>query len=238
MADFELRWRKRPGPVTKALGAIGVVALVNSLGDQELDEPDPKVVWHTARSSALRSLAVELASAGRDDPRAVGELARAAGRHVKELRRAAATIRSGGWAEEDLVGCRANRLLVAAATGRPFAPIPEAQLAWFDRVRVLGEVARLPAPLAMAFAELASDEPELSAIEDDIRRIAASPEFAAMDGERRNDAVSDLSYDRLAGIRERTSIPIVRTHAAWCVARDHLFAVAALPIPGTGSAGV
>jgi hypothetical protein len=67
MADHGLRWRKAPGPVTKVFGAIGAAALLHSLGDQELDAPEPKLVWHTDRSSQLRALAFRLAEEGRDD---------------------------------------------------------------------------------------------------------------------------------------------------------------------------
>jgi hypothetical protein len=140
MADHGLRWRKTPGPVTKVLGSVGVSALVQSLGDQELDEPSPKVVWQTPRSSQLRALAFELAEAGRDDPEAIGELVRAAGRHPKELRRAAATIRADGLTEEEVVAFRANQLLVAAASGRTVEPMSAEKLAWFAEKRHLARV--------------------------------------------------------------------------------------------------
>jgi hypothetical protein len=133
MADDGLRWRKVPGPLSRALGSIGVSALVQSLGDQELDAPSPKVVWQTDRSSQLRILAFDLADVGREDPDAINELVRVAGRHPKELRRAAATIRADGLADEDLVGFRANRLLIAAASGRNPEPVSAEQLARFSR---------------------------------------------------------------------------------------------------------
>lgn len=131
MVDDGLRWRKVPGPVSKALGSLGVSALVQSLGDQEVDEPSPRVVWHTGRSSQLRALAFELAEFGREDPEAVAVLSRAAGRHPKELRRAAATIRAEGLVDGDVVAFRANRLLVAAASGRVIEPMSTEQLARF-----------------------------------------------------------------------------------------------------------
>ncbi len=236
MTDVELQYRKSPGLITRALGAIGVGALLQSLGDQELDAPDPKVVWHTERSSALRALAMALAESGRADSSAVRELAAAAGRHPKELRRAAATLRSGGWAEEDLVSCRANRLLVSAATGQPVEPVTQAELAWFARLRALGEVVPEPAALAAAFGELAAEEPELAVLEREVLLVAAGPEFVALDDEERHAVIAGDPSDRLRGIREGTSARIVRTHAAWSVERDHLFAVAGLAVPGAASA--
>jgi hypothetical protein len=141
MADDGLHWRKVPGPLSKVLGSIGVSALVQSLGDQELDAPSPKVVWQTRRSSQLRELAFDLAEVGREDPEAIGELVKAAGRHNKELRRAAATIRADGRTDEDLVAFRANRLLVAAASGRSVEPITAEQLESFAKKRELADVA-------------------------------------------------------------------------------------------------
>jgi hypothetical protein len=168
MADDGLRWRKVPGPVTKLLGSIGVSALVQSLGDQELDAPVPKVVWQTERSSRLLEMAFGLVEVGREDTEATGELVKAAGRHRKELRRAAATIRADGRTDEDLVAFRANRLLVAAASGRLVEPMSAEQLESFARNRELADVSREIAP-----------------------RIADGTESATKNKELRNDEVTD-----------------------------------------------
>jgi len=231
MADDGVRWGKAPGPVTKVLRIIGVAALVHSLGDQELDAPVPKVVWHTDRSSRLRALAFRSAAEGRDDTEAVRELVRVAGRHAKELRRAAATIRVDAWVDEDLAAFRANRLLVAAATGRPVESVSAERLAWFGRVRALADVPPEEAPLAVAFAELVALEPALAELEVEVRAMVGSTEFAAMDGERRDGAVAGACDDRLEAIAEGTGAPLIRTHAARYIVRGHLCAIGGRPVP-------
>jgi hypothetical protein len=220
MADFELRFRKRPGPIARMLGTIGEAALLQSLGDQELDEPEPKVVWHTERSAALRSLAFELAEAGTDEREAVEELARAAGRHPKELRRAAATVRAEGLAVEDETGCRVDRLLVAAATGGEVEPVTPDEAAWFAQVRALAAL-----PIAAGFAALAAQEPELVVLADQVRWADGTP---GPDGG--HDGIGDEGpvdrVDRgLDAVTGRTSSRLVRTRAARRIARDHLLSI-------------
>jgi hypothetical protein len=227
VADHELRWRKSPGRITRALGAIGVGALVHSLGDQELDAAEPKVVWHTPRSSSLRDVAVELAAEGRDDHEAVGVLTRAAGRHTKELRRAAATIRSEGRHREDLACARADRLLVAAATGRAVDPLTAVQLAGCLRV---GEL--LAAPPDEGFAALVREEPGLVGLAREVRQLTEEPAYGELDDRERCEAFDDAVADRLAGIVARSPAPLVRTQAATAVVRAHLRTVAGLPPPG------
>jgi len=231
MVDYGLRWKKAPGPVAKVLGSIGSVALLRSLGDQELDEPVPKVVWHTDRSMRLRELAFRLVEEGRDDPEAVDDLAKTAGRHGKELRRAAATIRADGLVGEDLAAFRANRFLVAAASGRAVEPMPAEQLAWFTRVQVLAEVAPEAGPLASAFVDLVALEPGLGALEQEVRSAAGSPGFATMDDQERDREVTAICDAGFEAIEAITDVPLVRTHAARRVVRGHLRAIAGLKVP-------
>ncbi|HVC68347.1 MAG TPA: hypothetical protein VND44_12190 [Acidimicrobiales bacterium] len=226
MSDHELRYSRTPGPIARLLGALGTSSLLQSLGDQELDEPHPQVVWHTARSSELRRVAFDLVDAGRDDIEATVVLARAAGRHAKELRRAAATIRSDRWIDEDLASYRAERLLVAAATGRPVDPLTDEQRAWFDRLRRLVEL-----PPEEGFAELAAEEPELAGLEGAVCRLAAGPEPDGPVGERRDEMVREAISDLVQKVSVRSSSPLVRTHAARTVARDHLVVRAGLQPP-------
>jgi len=225
--DHELRYSRAPGPVARLLGALGTGSLLQSLGDQELDEPRPKVVWHTQRSSELRSLAFALVDAGRDDDGAAGVLARAAGRHTKELRRAAATIRSDRRVDEELESHRAERLLVAAATGRPVEPLTDEQRAWFDRIRDLVQL-----PPEQGFAVLAAGEPELAGLEDAVCRLSAGRGPDGPVGERHDARVREEISDLVQEVSVRSSSPLVRTHAARAVARDHLVARAGLQPPG------
>ena len=227
MSDHELRFSRTPGPIARLLGALGTSSLLQSLGDQELDEPHPRVVWHTERSSELRNLAFALVDAGRHDGGAARVLARAAGRHTKELRRAAATIRSDRRIDEDLASYRAERLLVGAATGRPVEPLTDEQRAWFDRIRDLVQL-----PPEQGFAVLAAGEPELAGLEDAVCRLAAGPEPDGPVGERRDAMVREAISDLVQEVSVRSPSPLVRTHAARGVARDHLVVRAGLQPPG------
>jgi hypothetical protein len=218
MADFELRYRKGPGPLAKVLTSLGVGSLVTSLEDQEVDAADPRVVTWTPRSAVLRQRAAALVAAGRDDPDGARELAREAGRHIRELRRAAASVRQGGWAAEDEVSYRVDRLLVAAASGRDPDPVDEAQLAWFTRVRELVGLATTE-----GFALLSAEEPALAAFEGDVLRVVAAPGFDGWDDARRIDALAPAFDDRLPGIIERSPSRLLRTRAAWSVLTDHAY---------------
>ena len=229
MADWELRYRKGSGPISRMLGTIGESALLQSLGDQELDATEPKVVWHTERSSALRTLAFELVGAGTDDREALAELTRAARRHTKELRRAAATIRAEGLAEEDEAGCRADRLLVAAAAGGAVEPLTADEVAWSAQVRALAAL-----PTGEGFDVLAAHEPELTATADEVRRwaVASGPDDGG-DGSRA--AVLDEVVDTgIAVVTGRTSSRLVRSRVARRIARAHLLSLAGMPAAGEG----
>lgn len=215
MPDYELRYRKRSGLVSRVLGALGVGALVASLEDQELDAPDPKVVTWTERSAALRELAGQLVDAGRYDQDGAADLAGAAGRHVRELRRAAAAVRQGGWAAEDERCARVNRLLLAAAAGHAPEPVGDDELAWFREVRDLGGL-----PVVEGFAVLSADEPALAAYEGDVLRLVAEPGCAEWDEGRRSGALYAVLAGRLAGIVDRSPSRLLQTKAAWQVLSD------------------
>jgi|GEM_PF-4726276 len=212
MGDYRLRYRKGPGLVSRVLGAVGVGALVTSLEDQELDAPDPKVVTWTARSAALRTLAGELVDAGRYDREAAAELAAAAGRHPRELQRAAAAVRQGGWAGEDERCARVDRLLLAAVGGRAPEPVGDDELVWFHQVRDLAALATTD-----GFAVLAADEPALAAYEGDLVRLVAVAGFDEWDEVQRREALDGILSVRLVGIVDRSPSRRVHTRAAWHV---------------------
>ena len=92
--------------------------------------------------------------AGRFDWDVAQALAAAAGRHTRELTRAAAAVRQGGWTEEDETSFRVERLLVAAATGQDPVPPDAGRAAWFRRVADL-----MALPSGEAFAVLVAEEP-------------------------------------------------------------------------------
>jgi len=226
MADYEFRYRKRPALVTRVLGAVGVGALVTSLEDQELDAPDPKVVTWTERSAALRALAAELVDAGRYDREAAGALARAAGRHPKELKRAAAAVRQGGWAAEDEVSYRVDRLLVAAVTGQVPERLDRTQLDWFAQVRTL-----IALPAAEGFRLLSDEEPALAAFEGDVLRVVAHRGFEEWDDDRRTEALAPAISVRLVGIIDGSPSRLLHTQAARYVLRDHAYGLVGVTPP-------
>jgi hypothetical protein len=98
-----------PGPLKRVSGALAVMGLIRAVANRDIDAPVPGAVWTTPRSGALAKLALRLASDGREDAGAVQELVDAAGRHHKDLRVAAASIRSNGWVDESPRDNRANR---------------------------------------------------------------------------------------------------------------------------------
>jgi hypothetical protein len=193
---------------------------------RELDAPNPDLVMYTKRSAEFQDLVFELVDSGRDDRDAVQELVRVAGSHRTELRRAAASIRQEGYVEEDEARNRANRLLMAAASGEPPQPLNDEQTRWFRDVKELRD-----APVHEAFAKLATVEPALGALDEYVSREANEPEFQAMDLDDRHQVVIEVLYDRLQPIQERTTEPLVRTHLAWYIVRDYLFDRAGLPYP-------
>lgn len=226
MPDFELHYQKGPGLFAKALSSIGVGALVTSLEDQELDAADPKVVTWTPRSAALVRRAAELVGAGGDDAAGARLLAGEAGRHVKELKRAAATVRQGGWATEDETSFRVDRLLVAAATRQDPGPVDEDQLDRFARIRDL-----VALPTADGFAALSAEEPALAAFEGDVLRVVAAPGFDDWDEARRIGALAPAFADRLTGIIRRSPSDLLHTRAAWFVLRDHAYGLVGVDPP-------
>jgi hypothetical protein len=204
--------------MAKALGGIGIFGLLKVMENRGLGGPKPGVVLYTKGSQDLGRLALELAEGGRDDTAAINELVQAAGSHRKELRRAAASIRSDGFDVEDPACHQANRLLLAAAAGEPARPLTADQREWFREVQELRH-----APVEVAFAKLATLEPALGELDEDVRREVSRPGSRAMDEEHRQEAFPDIYYDRLNSIRERTSELLMRTILALYIARDHLF---------------
>jgi len=214
------------------LGTLGSGPLLKSLEDQDLDAPRPTVTLHAPRSDQLRRLALARADDGRVDDAAARQLTRAADRHRKELRRAAAAIRSGGADVEELTAHQANRLLLAAATGTPIVALTSDQQQWFRRVGALRD-----ASSDAAFAELASCGPGLADLERDGRLAASRPEFGTMDDEHRMTAVRNLYVDRLASIVEHAADPLVLTQVAEDAVRHHLITLAGLEGPDRATAG-
>ena len=168
---------------------------------------------YSRRSAALRALATSLATGDLEDAAAVRELADAAGRRTKELRRAAACIRADGLDAEDQNAHRADQLLRAAATGRPLRPLTADEAAWFGRVDALAE-----APLEEAFARLVTMEPALGLLEGEARSASGT-------------STASIDPDQIRLVLQGASDPLVRTQAAWSVTRRHLAAVADLASP-------
>ncbi len=119
--------------------------------------------------------------------------------------------------------------MLAAAIDHPIGPLTEEQKELLDGVQELYD-----ASLDEAVARLAALEPSLNELENEVRRVATEPVFGAMDAEQREEAIQNVYYAPLNGLVEHASSPLARTHIAWFTARDHLFAIAGLPIPDNG----
>ena len=117
---------------------IVVFALRRTVG-REIDADEPQVISHTKRSRRLGAMAARFAEDGRLDSTAVEALRSAAGRHRKELRRAAAGVRMGGGVDENRDYYVTNQLLLAAATGQPLRPITAEHEALLQRIERFNE---------------------------------------------------------------------------------------------------
>ena len=133
-----------------------------------MDEHRPLAHHPTKRSNQLADLAFGLVNRDQEDGEAVRELAAAAGRHRRELRRAAAGIRFTGWADESIEHDRANRLLLAAAGNQPVQPPSTEKMEGLRTLKSLQE-----GQLESGYEFLAIRQPALRQLDRDVRDAAA-----------------------------------------------------------------
>jgi len=211
---------KRPGRLRRMAGGAALVAGVWRSADRQLTKERPDFIWPNRTSERLKQVALRLAADGREDDLAVRDLREAAGRDRKDLLRAAADIRFHGPVAENARDQRANRLLIAAATGEPMRPLTDEDLAWFQRLDALRDT-----PTDEAFLRLASLQPGLLGIERRLQEALSTPEFSAMNSQQRDDATWDVivgSLRELVGPDAKTSDPLVRTQLAFDICEVYL----------------
>ena len=211
----------RVDPVTRrgrVIGAVALLALFKRTSDQQIDADVPQVVFLSGRAERLRDLALALGADAREDPAAVQELRAAGGRRgERDLRVAAAALRSLGLIHEDRIHNLANRLLLAAAADKPVAALPENEGKLLDELDALLDI-----PLEAAYERLVQLEPALEPLRDRIAALAQTDTVMALEP----DARDDLLWDRIIGGLEpilgpasNACNPVARSVTAFGLAR-------------------
>ena len=180
-------------------------------------------------SRQLADRAFDLANQGREDEEAVNALIAAAGRHRKQLRRAAAGFRYMGRADENVEYDRATRLLRAAAERQPVRQ-PSAEKT--ERLQTLKSLQEQPVETGFEFLVLR--QPALRQLDGDVR--AAGTEESETSVELRRKILWDTFRDRISALvgteAQDAPDPILRTRTAALLANRHLGVVFGLPDPG------
>jgi hypothetical protein len=153
----------------------------------------------------------------------VKQLSKAAGRHRKDLLRAAAAIRSAGGSDEIARVNLANRLLIAAANRQQVEPLTADRVAWFQRTQELEQI-----PVRTAFTRLALLEPRLNELEQTVKD--ASTDVGSHSGDKTglteeliDQIESGLRF--LVGPDAESADPIVRSRLAADICRRSLLTV-------------
>jgi hypothetical protein len=217
------------GPVRVGLRqALGVLTFVHVLDRSQLDEHRPIAHRSTKRSSQLADLALELAKQGREDTDAVHKLSDAAGRHRRELRRAAAGIRFMGWTEDSIEHDRANRLLLAAARKQPVEPLTAEKIERLQTLKSLQE-----GSLDTGYEFLAKMQPTLRLLDRDVRDAAGQESGTSVEVRRGRlwDTFGDRLHSLLGPEAQHAPDPILRTLTALLLADRYLNVAFGLPDP-------
>ena len=116
------------------------------------------------RADSIARRAESLAETGREDAQAVADLVKLAGRHMRDLRGAALSFQQDGWDQESRVADHARRLIEAALSGQPVAPVGAEAEKLFRQLDAWDREDR-----PTRFRQLVQHEPELAAIEAAVR---------------------------------------------------------------------
>jgi hypothetical protein len=189
--------------------------------NRDLDAEHPKSVTTDRETGRLEDLALRVAAEVPDDGEAVAAV-RAAGGRRKDLRIAAASLRMMSYTWEHRSYLRAARLLKAAADGGPPLPPSAEQEALFRAVEHLEAL-----PSDAAFATLASELPELRALEQRVATWLAEPTYPDVD-DRLDEILRALAP--IVGPRASTGSALARSETAYDVARPYLLEKAGIPL--------
>ena len=212
---------ERPGLLARTLGGLLIFWLLKKKADEELDAEYPKATFAGERTWKLRNLAVQIAADVPDDAEAVAAI-KAADRKPKNLKRAAAEIRSSRLARERRDQMRAARLLKAAVDGTQPVTASADEEALFQAVENLEAL-----PLNDAFAVLVSEVPALGALERQVIESRSSPGWEDRDAEDREFEIID-NLARLIGPEALAGSIFIRSNMAFSYARAHLLRKAGL----------
>jgi hypothetical protein len=208
-----------------ALGGAALVLLLRQMASGSIEDDEPQAVFPTERSRQLERLAVRLAEAEPGDPNAISQLQAWAGRHQKDLRRAAAQIRMHGLHHENRVDHVANNNLVAAATDGVFKSLTIQEDEWFSRIETLDDM-----PESESFEQLVTLQPALRDFERSVLRHAPALWPAATDPD---EAIVDYvvkGLDGLVGPTVESNDPLVSTRLAHGICRVYLLRQIGVPL--------
>jgi hypothetical protein len=215
-----------PRPLAKAFAglAIGWIFWRKFNRRGELEAEHPKwIMADVPRTDQLKRVALQVAAEIHDDADAVTAI-RGTGGKPKELRVAAAFMRSESFTWEHRKDLRAARLLKAAADGG--SPVPPSS----DQEALFLAVERLEAlSLEEAIASLAVAVPSLRALEQQIDMWLSEPEWADRDADDRVASIlGELA--QIIGPRASTGSALTQSTAAFDIAHAYLLSKADLLI--------
>lgn len=171
------------------------------------DEEHPGWTRSGPRIRELTELALPLAADGLEDMNAVEQLRALARGRRRNLRYAAAAVRSQAWVGENLGVFRANELLLAAANGVGPRPVTEEQLASFRRLEEVTDLRR-----SRAFARLTELCPALAEVPGMVEGEPYLDEYRRI----------EQALARLVGPDAETDDELLRSHAVYDIAFEHL----------------
>jgi hypothetical protein len=202
-----------------------MAVLFHRMGEATIEDDEPQAVFLTERARSLEQLALDLAESNPRDPSAVGQLRKKAGRHHKDLRRAAAQIRMYGLHHENRIDHVANKNLLAAATGGAFEPLAEEREEWFSTLEQFDQ-----RPESESFGQLVALQPQIEEFEQTVVRAAPDLWHSPSDSD---DAIVGFVMDGLSplvGPDAESDDPIIRTRLAHGICRVYLLRKVGVPL--------
>jgi hypothetical protein len=150
----------------------------------------------------------------------VAALRNAAGRRPKDLRVAAAAVRSHYWITESRFQNRANESLLAALADRPVQPLTHEQVVWSRRIERLNKGDR-----EAAFRRLVPMQPALADLERTVREAVARAETTPV-GSGRIQTMISQRLRPLVGPDADIDDPLLLSHSAYLNAEQYLWNLA------------
>jgi hypothetical protein len=217
-------WRALAGIAAASAALAGV-----NRAARRADPEDAGIVAVSDLAAKVAERAFKLGDAGREDARAVAALVALAGDSKRTLENAERFSRQGARHCEDPKFNRANRLLVAAMSGRPVEPPSPDTKRTFKLIKAFHALAP-----AQGWELLVSHEPALAELEAETRRGTFAPAMPASD-ERLSPVLRSIRREKilagselgdrlseLVGPLAPATDPLVKSRAAFAFAMSHL----------------